>query len=118
MAVIIDGNRPNFSADSLKLMKVFYGIKIEEVLAIAIESFRHDHAETFFKNSMRVTLCESHSDEEYVKDVIETIDDLWKEVHPWLLDAYRIYPPLKMLIVHHIDYKEDRVRIYAYADLP
>ena len=46
------------------------------------------------------------------------IATLWGEVYPWLLAAYRIYPPLKNLVVHHIEYKEEHIRIYAYTDLP
>lgn len=118
MAVIIDGHKPNFSWESLHLLKNFYVMKVEEVIAIGIESFRHDHAEMFFKNSLNVVLCERNSDPDYRRDAKETVDDLWKELYPWLMATYRIYPPLKNLIVHHIDYKENHIRIFAYADLP
>lgn len=118
MAVILNCNKPNFSEISLRLLKVYYYFKVEEVVAIALESFRLNSPERFFKNSLRVVLCERRTDPEWLEGVKETIDNLWKEVYPWLLELYRLYPPLKNLIVHHIDYKETHLRICAYADIP
>ena len=118
MAVIIDSHKPNFSVNSLKLLKNFYYMKVEEVVAMGIESFRHEQVETFFKNSLYVVFCEKGSDSDYRKDAKKMIATLWGEVYPWLLATYRIYPPLKNLVVHHIEYKEEHIRIYAYTDLP
>ena len=118
MAVILNSHKPNFSKLTLRLLSNLYYMKVEEVVAIGIEAFRHDQAETFFKNTLKVALCERDSDPEYIKDTKESINDFWKELYPWLLATYRIYPPLKFLVVHHIDYKDDHLRIYAYADIP
>ena len=96
MAVILNGHKPNFSEVSLRLLANFYYMKVEEVIAIGIEAFRHDHAESFFKNTLKVALCERDSDPEYIKDTKESINNFLERTIPMAFGNLSYLSPFKV----------------------
>lgn len=107
---------PIFREPDWKRRALLADIPLEEILAIAIESYRQPDAYDFFKNTLTVIIMVEHRfDEGDFSNIVKTfISDVWKYLTPWLYSLYRPYSEMHHHVVHRLELREDETYMEVY----